>query len=164
MLFSALRSSLDDPSLASLVRARGLVLAVAVFAAFLPADRASGEVLVDADAWNEVDEGVEIRGLDVRFTETDQEVEIWEGGEAPTASVGKPKDITLSDEFRTVRLYGEDAVFEVRLRATGTAVGAQIEISVRMSRDGGRIGGQLEAEDEGILGAWIEVESARLIR
>ena len=100
---------------------RRLVLAFALFAALVPAERVSGEVVVDADGWHEVDEGVEIRGLDVRFTETDQEVEIWDGEEAPTGSVGEPKDFTLSAEFRTVRVYGEDAVFEVRIRATGSA-------------------------------------------
>lgn len=119
-------------------------------------------VLVDATEWAAVGDSVDTRGLDVRFRALGEEVEIWTGS-PPSTSVGLTHTVVLADTAATYSVTNGGVTFAVRLRATGTAVGAELELSIRQAGTPGLFGGELEAEDVQLLGQWLTVEWARLL-
>ena len=124
-------------------------------------------VLVDARRWHATDTGVDTRGLDVRFGDEDDDVEIWSGeGDVPSGLAGR-RPFTLADTMTTLRVENErwGVAFEVRARGTGSVVGTTVELGVMRALGDGptRYGGQLESGDASV-GDWIEVEHARLVR
>lgn len=131
-----------------------------------PRDLPAG-VLVDAREWHVTDTGVDTRGLDVRFGDEDDDVEIWSGeGDVPSGLAGR-RPFELADTMRTFRVENErfGVAFEVRARGTGSTIGTTIELGVMRALGDGptRYGGQLESGDASV-GDWIEVEHARLFR
>ncbi|MGH7540138.1 MAG: hypothetical protein ACRELC_03970 [Gemmatimonadota bacterium] len=124
-------------------------------------------VLVDAREWHVTDTGVDTRGLDIRFGDEDDDVEIWSGGgDVPSGLAGR-QPFVLADTMRTFRVGNErwGVGFEVRARGTGSTVGSTIELGVMraLGESPTRYGGQLESGDASV-GDWIEVEHARLVR
>lgn len=128
---------------------------------------APGEVLVDADAWHDVDSSVDTAGLDVRFPDADgrDEVKIWEGGPPyPIGGLGPTEEVRLTPEMTDYRVAFRDLVFEIRARGTGPAEGVELTLGIETSTEEDRLAGKLEMEDAAGADVWIEIERARLLK
>lgn len=121
------------------------------------------------DGWQGLGSRTSAEGLNLRFDADDDpeaEATLILPGAKGDSGMCNMTTVRLGADFETFHTHTAGHVFRIRMRGTGTVVGREVRLLMKVGAGGQPYGGRIENDDDidAAVGGWIEVEWAEILR